>query len=186
MVRLSKDEALQELERERDLSQAFGGCVMCRLACPSNAHHWLADNEHGVVVLDGYGSTLGHLLVISKPHIERTTELEPRAFLALQGLVWEANQALERELQPERVYVATLGSSKQLAMSFPHFHSHVVPVYETDERARPAHVFSWSSGVERYRPDDFARLEDRLRGAWPGNVKAANPSSTSARQTQSS
>jgi len=51
-------------------------------------------------------------------------------------------------------------------MSFPHFHIHVLPVYDTDERARPAHVFSWSAGVLVYEDDEAHALSERLREAW--------------------
>ena len=168
MVRLSKDEALQQLENERALSSAFGGCVMCRLASHSHAQLWLAENTHGVVVLDGFGSTRGHLLVIAKDHVERTSALTAAQYQALQDLAWQANVTLEAELRPERIYTATLGASRPLPMSFPHFHTHVVPVFDTDERARPANVFSWSSGVVRYLPEEFVTLQAQLTGAWRG------------------
>ncbi len=166
MVRLDKDEALEHLERECAHSEAFGGCVMCRLAHVASAHEWIAEGEHGVVVLDGYGATRGHLLVIAKAHVERTSTLEWPVYSELQRLVWDSNRALERALRPARVYVATLGSSRQLPMSFPHHHTHVVPIYETDERARPANVFSWSSGVVRYAEAEARRLRAELRQAW--------------------
>jgi diadenosine tetraphosphate (Ap4A) HIT family hydrolase len=166
MVRLSKEEALLELDRERHLSQSFGGCVMCRLASPQHQAEWLAENEHGFVVLDAYGSTRGHVLVIAKHHVERTSELSASAFGGLQQLVWQANIALENAFAPLRIYTATLGAAKPLPMSFPHWHSHVVPVYEEDERARPASVFSWSAGVECYSSSDGSRLQAEIRNAW--------------------
>jgi diadenosine tetraphosphate (Ap4A) HIT family hydrolase len=51
-------------------------------------------------------------------------------------------------------------------MSFPHFHIHVLPVYDTDARARPAHVLSWSAGVLVYEDAEAAALAERLRAAW--------------------
>jgi hypothetical protein len=42
-----------------------------------------------------------------------------------------------------------------------------VPVFESDERARPAHVFSWSSGVLVYDDEEARALAARLRAAWP-------------------
>ena len=166
MVRLEKDEALERLESEREQSAAFGGCVMCRLASRDAAHTWIAESDHGVVVLDGYGATAGHLLVIAKAHVERTSALSWEVFSDLQRLVWKATRVVDAELAPERVYVATLGAGKPLPMSFPHHHVHVVPVYETGEAARPARVFSWSAGVVCYTHGESKRLADRLRGAW--------------------
>ncbi len=171
MVRLEKDEALEQLRGEEERSKAFGGCVMCRLAHCASAHEWIAESEYGVVVLDGFGATMGHLLVIAKTHIEQASSLSWDVYTDLQRLVWEGTRVVEMELGPERVYVATLGSSRQLPMSFPHHHTHVVPVYETDERARPANVFSWTSGVIRYGAAEARELRARLRAAW---AKCAN------------
>ncbi|HEX5098724.1 MAG TPA: hypothetical protein VFV94_04460 [Polyangiaceae bacterium] len=60
-----------------------------------------------------------------------------------------------------------LGASAQLPMSFPHFHVHVLPVYETGDGARPAHVFSWSAGVLVYEDAEAGELARTLRAAWP-------------------
>jgi diadenosine tetraphosphate (Ap4A) HIT family hydrolase len=166
MTRLEKDEALARLAEEADLAAPFGGCVMCRLASRTNAHAYIAESEHGIVVLDGYGATRGHLLVVAREHVERAAELSWPVYSDLQQLVWRATRVLEAELAPERVYTASLGASRSLPMSFPHFHSHVVPVYEHGEAARPARVFSWSSGVVCYEGDEARRLSARLRGAW--------------------
>jgi diadenosine tetraphosphate (Ap4A) HIT family hydrolase len=165
MLHLDKHEALAQLEIERERSAAFGGCVMCRLASSEHASEWIAESAHGVVALDGYGATRGHLLVIARQHVERVSDLDWPVFSDLQHLVWQASRALQAELLPARVYVASLGAIRPLPMSFPHHHTHVVPIYETDERARPASVFSWSSGVVRYRPAEAELLRAGLRGA---------------------
>jgi hypothetical protein len=59
-----------------------------------------------------------------------------------------------------------LGASAQVPMSFPPFHIHVLPVYESGDGARPAHVFSWSAGVLVYEDDEARELAARLRAAW--------------------
>jgi diadenosine tetraphosphate (Ap4A) HIT family hydrolase len=165
VLHLDKDQALAQLELERERSTAFGGCVMCRLASAEHAHEWIAESAHGVVTLDGYGATRGHLLVIARRHVERGSDLDWPVFSDLQRLVWQASRALQAELSPARVYVASLGAIRPLPMSFPHHHTHVVPIYETDERARPANVFSWSSGVVRYSAAEAEQLCSRLRSA---------------------
>jgi diadenosine tetraphosphate (Ap4A) HIT family hydrolase len=173
MRRVEKAEALEllELNRRALLGDDSEGCVMCALvtlvtrdrACPE----LLAENEHGVVVLDRFGSTRGHVLVISRQHLLDTAELTWPVYSELQRLNYDACCAVRRAFQPARVFSAILGTSAELPMSFPHFHIHVLPVYDRDERARPAHVFSWSSGVLVYEEEDVLRLSDELRAAWP-------------------
>lgn len=176
MIRLSKAEALEQLEAEHRRPDRATECTMCELALFAVAAP-IAESEHGVVVLDGFGATVGHLLVISRRHVERGSELEWPVYADLQRLVWEATRAVEHALSPARVYTAALGATVDVPTSFRHFHLHVVPVYATDERARPAHVFSWSSGVVRYEPEEAARLSSRLRGAWGGRQPVDAPRS---------
>lgn len=168
MIRLAKDEALAELEAWHRAQDEKVACTMCRLTDPSAGAHHIAESAHGVVVLDGFAATEGHLLVVAREHAERASELSWPVYSELQRLVWLATRALEAELAPARVYVAALGAATALPMSFPHYHVHVIPVYATDERARPARVLSWSEGVVRYGPGEAEALVARLRKAWPG------------------
>jgi diadenosine tetraphosphate (Ap4A) HIT family hydrolase len=166
---IDKPEALERLEaHRRGLFAGGDGCVMCALVERARkADELLAESEHGVALLDRFGSRIGHTLIIARGHVEDATSLGWPAYACLQRLAFDASRALERELRPERVFVAVLGASSQLPMSFPHFHVHVLPVYETGEGARPAHVFSWSAGVLVYDDDEARELAARLRAAWP-------------------
>ena len=173
MRRVEKTEALELLavNRRELLGDDSGGCVMCALVTlAARAPHRpevIADNEHGVVLFDRFGSTKGHLLVISKEHLLDTAELPWPVYLGLQRLNYEACCALRRAFDPARIFSAVLGASCELPMSFPHFHIHALPVYDTDERARPAHVFSWTAGVLVYEPDEVERFSGQIRAAWP-------------------
>jgi histidine triad (HIT) family protein len=166
---VEKPEALVLLaDNRRALLGADDGCVMCALV--RRAHETpaelLAESEHGVVVLDRFGSRIGHSLVISRRHIEETTALGWPIYADLQRLAYEASAVLERTLAPVRTFLAVLGASAQVPMSFPPFHIHVLPVYESGDGARPAHVFSWSAGVLVYEDDEARELAARLRAAW--------------------
>ncbi len=166
--RLDKAEALRRLAQEAELSAEYGHCSMCRLAAaPSTAEtdQKIFDNSHGVVVLDGYGYMPGHLLVICKRHVERTSDLQRDEYDALSELVWQATHVLQEALSPLRIYSATLGSSESLPMTFAHYHTHVVPLADGGEAARPAKVFSWSSGVVSYSAAQARDLVTRLRRA---------------------
>lgn len=164
-----KPEALELLaENRRALLDGGDGCVMCALVeRASRSPELLAESERGVVMLDRFGSRPGHAIVIAKEHVEETTKLGFPTYAELQHLAYDAAVTLERVLSPVRTFVAVLGASAQLPMSFPHFHIHVLPVYETGEGARPAHVFSWSAGVLVYDDAEARELAARLRSAWP-------------------
>jgi diadenosine tetraphosphate (Ap4A) HIT family hydrolase len=164
-----KPEALELLaENRRLLLDGGDGCVMCALVERAReSAELLAESERGVALLDRFGSRPGHAIVIAREHVEETTKLGWSTYAELQRLAYDAATALERALAPARTFVAVLGASAQLPMSFPHFHIHVLPVYETGEGARPAHVFSWSAGVLVYDDEEARELAARLRAAWP-------------------
>ena len=168
---LSKSEALEQLElNKRQLLRHADECVMCALAERRDAELVVVDHHSGAVVLDRFGNRVGHLLVISKHHVEHATQLSWPEYSALQRLAYEACQALTQVLQPKRVFVAALGSSSPLPMTFSHFHLHVVPVAEEDERARPAQVFSWTEGVVSYDAQQARKLVSDLQRAWPAGA----------------
>jgi diadenosine tetraphosphate (Ap4A) HIT family hydrolase len=165
---IEKPEALQLLAENRE--QLLGGdtgCVLCALVGrASSSPDLVHEGEHGVVLLDRFGTREGHLLVISRAHAEDTLELGWDVYRELQRLAYEGARVVTRSLAPARIFIAVLGASAALPMSFPHFHIHVLPVYDTDERARPAHVLSWSAGVLVYEDAEAAALAERLRAAW--------------------
>lgn len=165
---IEKPEALALLaENRRELLGEQEGCVLCALVSRAGrAAELIHESEHGVVLLDRFGTREGHLLVLARPHVEDTLELGWPAYQELQRLAYEAARVVTRVLAPARVFIAVLGASAALPMSFPHFHIHVLPVYDTDERARPAHVFSWSAGVLVYEDAEARELAARLRAAW--------------------
>lgn len=166
---LSKSEAIEALrEHQGRLLRSEHECVMCALVARGDGLPSIQENEHGIVRLDRFGSRPGHLLVISRRHVERFTELPFSVYSELQRLAFDACRALERLLAPKRVFVAALGTSNPLLMSYPHYHLHVVPVCEDDERGRPAAVFSWSEGVLLYEAEEAAEFIAATRAAWPG------------------
>jgi diadenosine tetraphosphate (Ap4A) HIT family hydrolase len=163
---VDKEEALALLEAHtRALLSTDEQCVMCALRSGRGAPGLIRETEHGVVALDRFGSERGHLLVIAKRHVERETELPWPAYREIQRLAYDACHALRRALSPRRVYVAALGAESPLPMSFPHYHLHVIPIYEVDERARPARVLSWSSGVIVYDESEALALASVIREA---------------------
>lgn len=168
MQSLTKSEALQQLERHKQqLLRHPDECLMCALAEQRDAALVVMQDRSGAVLLDRFGNRTGHLLVVSTRHVEHLTELSCAEYGELQRLAYEACHALQQVLEPKRVFVAALGSSSPLPMTFSHFHLHVVPLLEDDERARPAQVFSWTEGVVTYGAEQAQKLVFDLKAAWP-------------------
>ena len=166
---IDKDNALLRLaEHKRRLLRDGTGCVMCALAHGHADLPFVAENAHAVVLLDRFACRYGHLMVIPRLHEEHLSRLPYEVFHDVQQLTHEAARAIDACLQPARVFTATLGATVELPMTYSHYHMHVIPVFETDERARPARVLSWSEGVVVYDDAEAAELCQKLSQHWPG------------------
>ncbi|HET7543404.1 MAG TPA: HIT family protein [Polyangiaceae bacterium] len=165
---VSKDTALSLLaEHKHELLAGRAGCVMCALANARPGSLLIAENQHGAVLLDRFGCRYGHLMVVAKQHIERANSLDWAVYSDLQRLVFDATAVIDACFKPARVFTATLGAAVELPQTYSHYHVHVIPVYETDERARPARVLSWSEGVVVYEDAEAEGICRELRQAWP-------------------
>jgi len=167
---ITKEQALARLAvHKHELLAGRGGCVMCALANGGGGSMLLAESAHGAVVLDRFGCRYGHLMVVGKRHIERASALSWEIYADLQRLVYEATCVIDACFEPARVFTATLGAAVELPQTYSHYHVHVIPVNETDERARPARVLSWSEGVVVYDDSEADEICRGLRQAWPGS-----------------
>jgi histidine triad (HIT) family protein len=164
---IDKDAALTQLRaHKQSLLVGRGDCVMCALANGGAQAMLVAESEHGAVLLDRFGCRYGHLLVVGKRHVERASELSWAVYSDLQRLTFDAICVIDACFEPARVFTATLGAAVELPQTYSHYHVHVIPVYETDERARPARVLSWSEGVVVYDDLEAEQICRQLREAW--------------------
>ena len=165
---LTKEAALAQLaEHKHELLAGRSACVMCALANGASRSMLVAESAYGAVLLDRFGCRYGHLMVVAKQHIERANSLKWAVYVDLQRLVFDATSVIDAHFKPARVFTATLGAAVELPQTYSHYHVHVIPVYETDERARPARVLSWSEGVVVYDDAEAEAICRELAEAWP-------------------
>lgn len=149
--RIAREEALRRIG-------AADACVPCgwsRAASP------LAESEHAVAVLSRYPIRWGHALVVLRDHAERFAEVSPEAWADAARLAHRVAAAVERALEPERCYVASLGTSEPgLPMTFAHLHFNVIPVYRRG--ARPREVLTWRHGIFEGTEAEWGELRARL------------------------
>lgn len=167
MKRISRDEAVAWIDAE---AARTSGCPMCGTARGDRpSWHRLGESEHGVAVLDRLAATRGHCIVISKRHVERFGDFTREEYLDLQGLTLDVTSRIEAALEPTRIYVASLGSPTAQRTTFPHVHFHLVPIFGTDDRFRPARVFTWQEGVWIYDDAEAEALAGALQAGAPTN-----------------
>jgi diadenosine tetraphosphate (Ap4A) HIT family hydrolase len=176
MRKIDKEAALALLALDREaLSPRFGGCMMCAIALGDVGRELVVrESARSICSLDAFASRPGHLLVISKRHVEtmRATPWDLQA--DMNRLAWEAARVLE-DRGALRVYVAQLGSARDRPNTYAHAHLHVVPLDEAGESARPASVFSWSSGIWVFEEGEGEARALELAGHWRAAVERREP-----------
>lgn len=168
MRHLSKAEALALVAAEAgEIEARFSGCALCAQVAEPPAGGLLASNGAAIALLSRFATRPGHVVVVLRRHVESVALLPWEEYAAAQRLAWEAARALTEALAPSRVYVASLGSARPIATSFPHHHVHVIPLSDGGEMDRPASVLTWQNGMHVFEPGEMDEWGVRLRAAWP-------------------
>ncbi len=119
--------ALAQLDLESYLKEAQSGCFICRLVEGDQSlprHHVIWRNEEAIAFLNRLPTVFGSVLVAPLAHREQVTgDFTLHEYLALQRVVHAVAEAVRNAMNPERVYVLSLGSQQANA----HVHWHIVP-----------------------------------------------------------
>jgi diadenosine tetraphosphate (Ap4A) HIT family hydrolase len=117
----------KQFDLEAYLREVDKGCFICRLlqkdpALP--AHHIIWQNDEAIAFLNRFPTVYGYTLVAPVAHRERVTgDFTLHQYLALQRVIHAVAEAVRQALNPERVYILSLGSQQANA----HVHWHLVP-----------------------------------------------------------
>lgn len=181
MRHIDRDQAIALAAAEARSPEACVLCDLVRVASEVSrgalrAPFVVAENDAAIAWLNRFALRRGHVMVVLKRHVERVAALDWPEYEGVQRLAWGAEHAIERALSPVRVYIAALGSTPPKpgapprptsAVSFPHHHVHVVPLFDGGEGDRPSDVLTWKHGVWLYDEDDAAALAAEISAAWP-------------------
>jgi len=99
-------------------------CVFCEI----DESLILLQNDYFFVIRDKHPVSRGHLLIISKRHVESYFDLQPDECLALHGISSEAKTRLDQEFQPSG-YNLAVNQGRSAGQTVFHFHLHLIPRY---------------------------------------------------------
>jgi diadenosine tetraphosphate (Ap4A) HIT family hydrolase len=119
--------ARQRFDRAAYSREVARGCFICRLVRGDEtlaSHQVVWRNDEAIVFLNRFPTVYGYTLVAPAAHLEQVSgDFTLHGYLALQRVVHAVAEAVRLALQPERVYVLSLGSQQANR----HVHWHVVP-----------------------------------------------------------
>lgn len=119
----------QAKEADQYLAErATGPCFICEIVAGKarrRAHEVVYEDERTIAFLSSMPTHYGQTLVCPKRHIATVVGgMELDEYLDLQRIIYMIGRAVERAVEPERIYIATFGSNQVNA----HVHFHILPL----------------------------------------------------------
>jgi diadenosine tetraphosphate (Ap4A) HIT family hydrolase len=113
-------------ELEEYARSARERCFICAIASGDDSrHHVVYEDEGSIAFLNRFPTLEGHTIVAPREHCEQVTgDVSAEAYVSLQRVVYGVAEGVRAILEPERVYILSLGSQAANA----HVHWHVAPV----------------------------------------------------------
>lgn len=109
-------------------------CVFCSLP----AERVVDQNDHAIVIRDGFPITQGHTLVIPRRHVASFFEVTAEERSAMLALLDRAKSVLDGEFAPAG-YNIGINDGQAAGQTVLHLHLHLIPRYagdRTDPRGR--------------------------------------------------
>jgi len=159
----------EEFELETYLKEVRKGCFICRLVQGDPSlplHHVIWQDSLAVAFLNRFPTVYGYSLVAPVSHLEQVTgDFTLHEYLALQRVVHTVAEAIRQAIQPERVYVLSLGSQQANA----HVHWHIVPCPPGVplEKQQLSLLNAEERGILRISFEEGESLADLLRAHLP-------------------
>ena len=102
-------------------------CIFCFLS----SSRIEAETNSFQLVYDNYPISKGHMLVISKRHIESFFELTKNEYIELHEIINHAKKILDSNFKPDS-YNVGINDGKAAGQTIPHLHIHIIPRYIGD------------------------------------------------------
>lgn len=103
-------------------------CPFCALP----AGRAVEENEHALLILDGFPVSPGHSLIIPKRHVGSFFDATPPERAALLALLDRAKELVEKHHAPAG-YNIGINDGEAAGQTVPHLHIHLIPRYEGDQ-----------------------------------------------------
>jgi len=146
----------------RRLQPESGKCFICEFIQGNSnyAHFEVARTERAVAFMNKYPTLEGSVLVSPLDHREQVTgDMSAAEYLELQKFVYFVAEAVRKVMQPERVYILSLGSQAANA----HVHWHIAPLPSGVPLERQQyHALMHENGAMEIPDSELAQLAQKI------------------------
>ena len=103
-------------------------CPFCEIINSPSHLRIENQNEHAVVIRDGFPITQGHTLIIPKRHVGSFFDITPQEHQAMFALLDQEKQNLDKRHQAP-AYNIGINDGPAAGQTVPHLHMHLIPRY---------------------------------------------------------
>ena len=103
-------------------------CPFCEIINSSSHSRIENQNEHAVVIRDGFPITQGHTLIIPRRHVGSFFDITPQEHQAMFTLLNQEKQTLDKRHQAS-AYNIGINDGPAAGQTVPHLHMHLIPRY---------------------------------------------------------
>lgn len=108
-------------------------CVFCEIISGNIKARKLYETEHSIAILDAFPLKDGHSLIISKSHKPKIQDLSLIENRDIFDTLYFLTEKIEKSMNCNSSLVG-IHNGKDAGQEIPHFHIHVIPIAESDER----------------------------------------------------
>jgi ATP adenylyltransferase len=137
-------------------------CFICEMVAGRlNGNHIIYQNDLYIAFLNKYPVLYGYALVAPIEHKEQVTaDFTLDEYLALQRGVYRVAEAVRRTVEPERVYILSLGSQQGNR----HVHWHIAPLpHGVPFEKQQLEALGIENGILDISEQEMADLARRIR-----------------------
>ena len=120
-------------------------CIFCNIIDGKIPSRTIYEDEIVKVIMNINPATDGHLLIITKKHIENIMSIDNKTFAHMQKIIKKLYPTLKETLQCEGL---TICENNELGQEIKHFHFHLIPRYPND------------GGEFAYKTDNLREIEE--------------------------
>lgn len=137
-------------------------CFICEMiAGRLDGNHVIHQDDEYIAFLNKYPTLYGYVLVAPTAHKEQVTaDFTVEEYLSLQRAVYRVAEAVRRTVEPERIYILSLGSQQGNR----HVHWHIAPLpYGIPFKEQQLEALRVDNGILNLRNQEMAELAVRIR-----------------------
>ena len=108
-------------------------CVFCEIIIGKIKARKLYETEHSIAILDAFPLKDGHSLIISKSHKPKIQDLSLTENREIFDTMHLLTEKIEKSMNCNSSLIG-IHNGKDAGQEIPHFHIHVIPVAESNEK----------------------------------------------------